>query len=54
MSLSTGLGFNIKGGSDDPYIDGDSGIFISRIKEEGAAALDGRLKVGDRIIKVTC
>lgn len=47
-----GLGFNIKGGSDAPYITGDSGVFISKIKKEGAAASDGRLKVGDRIIEV--
>lgn len=47
-----GLGFNIKGGTDAPYVSGDTGIFISKVKDEGAAAKDGRLKVGDKIVEV--
>ncbi|VDM42105.1 unnamed protein product [Toxocara canis] len=47
-----GLGFNIVGGTDSEHIPGDSGIFVSRIKYEGAAYNDGRLKEGDRIISV--
>ncbi|KAL7992368.1 hypothetical protein Chor_016624 [Crotalus horridus] len=48
----SGLGFNIVGGTDQQYIANDSGIYVSRIKENGAAALDGRLQEGDKIIAV--
>ncbi|AWP16116.1 putative synaptojanin-2-binding protein [Scophthalmus maximus] len=47
-----GLGFNIVGGVDQPYVDNDSGIFVSKIKEDGAAALDGRLEEGDKILAI--
>ncbi|XP_029092552.1 synaptojanin-2-binding protein isoform X3 [Monodon monoceros] len=46
----SGLGFNIVGGTDQQYVSNDSGIFVSRIKENGAAALDGRLQEGDKIL----
>ncbi|XP_012859193.1 synaptojanin-2-binding protein [Echinops telfairi] len=48
----SGLGFNIVGGTDQQYISNDSGIYVSRIKENGAAALDGRLQEGDKILTV--
>ncbi|XP_067413926.1 synaptojanin-2-binding protein [Emydura macquarii macquarii] len=48
----SGLGFNIVGGTDHQYIANDSGIYVSRIKENGAAALDGRLQEGDKILAV--
>ncbi|XP_055990388.1 synaptojanin-2-binding protein [Sorex fumeus] len=48
----SGLGFNIIGGTDQQYVSNDSGIFVSRIKENGAAALDGRLQEGDKILSV--
>ena len=41
---TTGLGFSIGGGTDNPHIDSDYGIFITRIIKGGAAAEDGRLK----------
>ena len=47
-----GLGFNIRGGVDVPYLNGDSGIFIAKVREQGAAAEDGRIKEGDKIIGV--
>ncbi|XP_045757071.1 synaptojanin-2-binding protein isoform X1 [Mirounga angustirostris] len=47
-----GLGFNIVGGTDQQYVSNDSGIYVSRIKEDGAAALDGRLQEGDKILSV--
>ncbi|XP_058285663.1 synaptojanin-2-binding protein isoform X4 [Hylobates moloch] len=46
----SGLGFNIVGGTDQQYVSNDSGIYVSRIKENGAAALDGRLQEGDKIL----
>ncbi|EJW83622.1 hypothetical protein WUBG_05468, partial [Wuchereria bancrofti] len=46
------FGFNIVGGTDQEYIPGHSGIFISRIQNGGSAARDKRLKIGDRIISV--
>ncbi|KAM8920971.1 synaptojanin-2-binding protein-like [Pelodytes ibericus] len=48
----TGLGFNIVGGTDQQYISEDSGIYVSSIKDQGAAAVDGRLHEGDRILAV--
>lgn len=47
-----GLGFNIVGGVDQQYVVNDSGIFVSKIKEDGAAALDGRLQEGDKILAI--
>lgn len=49
---TTGLGFSIGGGKDNPHIDNDYGIYITRIIKGGAAALDGRLNVGDCIVAV--
>ncbi|KAM5273620.1 synaptojanin-2-binding protein [Ctenodactylus gundi] len=48
----SGLGFNIVGGTDQQYISNDSGIYVSSIKENGAAARDGRLQEGDKILSV--
>ncbi|XP_061156503.1 synaptojanin-2-binding protein [Syngnathus typhle] len=47
-----GLGFNIVGGVDQQYVVNDCGIYVSKIKEDGAAALDGRLQEGDRILAI--
>lgn len=47
-----GLGFNIVGGLDQQYVLNDSGIYVAKIKEDGAAALDGRLQEGDKIIAI--
>lgn len=47
-----GLGFNIVGGVDQQYVANDDGIYVSKIKEDGAAALDGRLQEGDKILAV--
>ena len=41
---TTGLGFSIAGGSDNPHIEDDSSIFITKIIPGGAAAADGRLR----------
>ncbi|KAJ7392665.1 Disks large 3 [Desmophyllum pertusum] len=49
---TTGLGFSIGGGKDNPHIDNDVGIYITRIIKGGAAAEDGRLGVGDCIVAV--
>ncbi|KAK3743341.1 hypothetical protein QZH41_013908 [Actinostola sp. cb2023] len=48
-----GLGFSIAGGrGSTPYKDGDPGIFLSKLAEEGIAEKDGRLKVGDKILSI--
>ena len=47
-----GLGFSIAGGSGNQYIPGDNGIYITKIMDGGAAQLDGRLVVGDKLIIV--
>lgn len=50
------LGMKIKGGAQgqpgNPFDREDEGIFISQINPNGAAARDGRLKPGMRIIEV--
>ncbi|KAK2533247.1 disks large-like protein 3 [Columba livia] len=50
--LVKGLGFNIVGGTDQQYLSNDSSIYVSRIKKDGAAYLDGRLQEGDKILAV--
>ncbi|XP_067342296.1 protein scribble homolog isoform X17 [Channa argus] len=48
-----GLGFSIAGGKGStPYRTGDTGIYISRIAEGGAAHKDSTLRVGDRVISI--
>ncbi|XP_077665701.1 protein scribble homolog isoform X15 [Eretmochelys imbricata] len=55
MRNEKGLGFSIAGGKGStPYRAGDTGIFISRIAEGGAAHRDGTLHVGDRVISEIC
>ena len=51
FSTSVGLGFNIKGGVDNPQVPGDSGIFVAKIREGGSAE-KSRLQEGDRILEV--
>ncbi|XP_071381923.1 protein scribble homolog isoform X6 [Centroberyx affinis] len=48
-----GLGFSIAGGKGSTaYRTGDTGIYISRIAEGGAAHRDSTLHVGDRVITI--
>uniref|UniRef100_A0AAV2L6Z3 Protein scribble homolog n=1 Tax=Knipowitschia caucasica TaxID=637954 RepID=A0AAV2L6Z3_KNICA len=48
-----GLGFSIAGGKGSTaYKQGDTGIYISRIAEGGAAHRDSTLKVGDRVLSI--
>ncbi|XP_052570282.1 disks large homolog 2 isoform X7 [Peromyscus californicus insignis] len=49
---NSGLGFSIAGGTDNPHIGDDPGIFITKIIPGGAAAEDGRLRVNDCILRV--
>ena len=47
-----GLGFSLAGGKDAPHIDNDPSIYITKIIDAGAAQVDGRMKVGDIILRV--
>ncbi|XP_028289677.1 protein scribble homolog isoform X17 [Gouania willdenowi] len=48
-----GLGFSIAGGKGSTvYRTGDTGIYISRIAEGGAAHRDSTLRVGDRVLSI--
>ncbi|KAM4772702.1 disks large homolog 1 isoform 21-T21 [Rhinophrynus dorsalis] len=49
---TSGLGFSIAGGTDNPHIGEDTSIFITKIIAGGAAAQDGRLRVNDCILRV--
>ncbi|XP_053315545.1 disks large homolog 1 isoform X6 [Spea bombifrons] len=49
---TSGLGFSIAGGTDNPHIGDDTSIFITKIISGGAAAQDGRLRVNDCILRV--
>ncbi|VDO33708.1 unnamed protein product [Haemonchus placei] len=49
---TTGLGFSITGGTDQPAEDGDTSIYVTNIIMGGAAAADGRMKKYDKILKV--
>ncbi len=49
----TGLGFTIAGGVDNQHVPGDDGIYVTRIITGGAAQQDGRLQIGDKILKVS-
>ncbi|KAL0832117.1 hypothetical protein ABMA28_001588 [Loxostege sticticalis] len=48
-----GLGFSIAGGKGSPPYRDDSGaIYISRISPQGAAAKDGKMMVGDKVVSI--
>ena len=48
-----GLGFSISGGKGaEPFIEGSDAVFISKVAEDGPAAKDAKLMVGDKIIQV--
>jgi disks large protein 1 len=47
-----GLGFSIAGGIGNQHIPGDNGIYVTKIMDGGAAAVDGRLSIGDKLLNV--
>ncbi|XP_060853514.1 disks large 1 tumor suppressor protein [Rhopalosiphum padi] len=47
-----GLGFSIAGGIGNQHIPGDNGIFVTKIMDGGAAQVDGRILVGDKLVAV--
>lgn len=47
-----GLGFSIAGGIGNQHIPGDNGIYVTKIMEGGAAHVDGRLSIGDKLVAV--
>lgn len=49
---SSGLGFTVAGGTDNPHYKNDNSIYITRFIPNGPAALDGRLKLEDIIVRV--
>ena len=49
-----GLGFSISGGKGaEPFIEGSDAVFISKVAEDGPAAKDAKLMLGDKLIQVT-
>ena len=46
------LGITIAGGTDAPIVPGDPAIYVTDLVPAGAAALDGRLQFGDRLVAV--
>lgn len=49
---TSGLGFSIAGGTDNPHIGVDTAIYITKLIPGGAASNDGRLRVNDCIVAV--
>lgn len=49
---NSGLGFSIAGGTDNPHIGTDTGIYITKLIPGGAASVDGRIQVNDCIVSV--
>ncbi|VDK36191.1 unnamed protein product [Taenia asiatica] len=49
---SNGFGFSIAGGVGTEFLEGDSGIFITKLTSGGVADTSGRIAVGDRLIRV--
>lgn len=47
-----GLGFSIAGGIGNQHIPGDNGIYVTKVMDGGAAQVDGRLAVGDKLLGV--
>ncbi|XP_023032843.1 disks large 1 tumor suppressor protein isoform X14 [Drosophila willistoni] len=47
-----GLGFSIAGGIGNQHIPGDNGIYVTKLMDGGAAQVDGRLAIGDKLIGV--
>lgn len=47
-----GLGFSIAGGIGNQHIPGDNGIYVTKLMDGGAANVDGRLSIGDKLIAV--
>ncbi|XP_059053583.1 protein lap4 isoform X3 [Achroia grisella] len=48
-----GLGFSIAGGKGSPpYREDSDAIYISRISPQGAAAKDGKMLVGDKVVSI--
>ncbi|XP_062525019.1 protein lap4 isoform X14 [Bombyx mori] len=48
-----GLGFSIAGGKGSPpYREDSDAIYISRISPQGAAAKDGKMQVGDKVVSI--
>ncbi len=48
-----GLGFSIAGGKGtEPYIEGSHAVYVSKVAEDGPAARDGKLRVGDKLVEV--
>ncbi|KAM7302114.1 uncharacterized protein ISCGN_017631, partial [Ixodes scapularis] len=45
-----GLGFSIAGGIGNQHVPGDDGIYVTKVMEGGAAHLDRRLEVGDKLV----
>ena len=53
VPLFAGLGFSIAGGKGNQHVPNDDGIYITKIIDGGAAQTDGRLQVGDKIVRVS-
>ena len=48
-----GLGFSISGGKGaESFIEGSEAVYISKVAEDGPAAKDAKLIVGDKLIQV--
>ncbi|TKR73286.1 hypothetical protein L596_020614 [Steinernema carpocapsae] len=52
FKTNKGLGFSIAGGVGNEHVPNDSGIYVTKLIDGGAAIHDGRLGVGDKLVAV--
>ncbi|KAK0403278.1 hypothetical protein QR680_016831 [Steinernema hermaphroditum] len=52
FKTNKGLGFSIAGGVGNEHVPNDSGIYVTKLIDGGAAIQDGRLGIGDKLVAV--
>ena len=48
----TALGFSIKGGRDNVFLEGSNGIYVYRLYDDGLAMQSRGVDIGDQLLEV--
>ena len=51
---ASGLGFSIAGGIGNQHVEGDNGIYVTKVIPGGVAEVEGSLLANDKLLKVKC